>query len=227
MNELIKIEKNNGIDTVNARELFIFLESKQDFSNWIKTRIKKFGFIENQDYTLVNKIIEQVTGSKHLIDYYLSIEMAKELSMVENNEKGKQARQYFIECEKRLKNNNLNNFVTKDDLKEFAKVIIQETMNNIIPLLQNKSDPKQIKSKKDKITVKEYCEQNNIKDYNLISFYIQVGKKCSQMSRELYRSVEYKKEGEYSVARYDIDIIRHCVDMAKIENEKKRSLFNY
>lgn len=223
MNELIKIEEKNGIETVNARELYDFLESKRQFANWIKSKIEKYNFIENQDFTL-NKI---VIGKTTQIDYYLSIEMAKELSMVENNEKGKQARQYFIECEKRLKNNNSNNFVTKDDLKEFAKVIVQETMNNIIPLLQNKSEPKQIENKRDKLTAKEYCQKNKITDYNLNSFYIQVGRLCSKMSRELYRSVDYVKEGDYAVSKYDEDIIKHCVDIIKIENEKKNSLFSY
>jgi len=57
MHQVIRIEKNEeGISTVNARELHQYLESKQDFSNWIKNRIKKYGFIEGQDY-VNNKFI--------------------------------------------------------------------------------------------------------------------------------------------------------------------------
>ncbi|MEJ8582032.1 antA/AntB antirepressor family protein [Riemerella anatipestifer] len=99
MNELIKITEQNGKQAVSARELHSFLESKQDFSTWIKNRIEKYGFIEEQDFTL-HKFVERGTW-KH--EYVLSIDTAKELAMVEGNEKGKQARQYFIECEKRLK----------------------------------------------------------------------------------------------------------------------------
>lgn len=99
MNELIKIENRGGKETVNARELHEFLEIGRDYSTWIKQRMDKYGFIENIDYVIV-KSIPQNGGI--VIDYYISIDMAKELSMVENNEKGKQARQYFIECEKRL-----------------------------------------------------------------------------------------------------------------------------
>lgn len=87
---------------VNARELHDFLESRQDFSNWITKRIEKYGFIEGQDY-LLNKIIVQLpSGAKYQNVYHLSLDMAKELSMVERSDKGKTARQYFITCEKAL-----------------------------------------------------------------------------------------------------------------------------
>ncbi|WP_240693372.1 antA/AntB antirepressor family protein [Campylobacter jejuni] len=88
------------INSANAREIFQFLNSLQDYSNWIKNRISHYNFIENQDY-----IIELVyTKGRPRKEYYVTLDMAKELCMVENNEKGRQARRYFIECEKRLKN---------------------------------------------------------------------------------------------------------------------------
>lgn len=84
--------------TVNARELHAFLESKQEFSNWIKNRIEDYGFLDGVDFlTNLSK-----TQGRPRIDYFLSLDMAKELSMVERNAQGKQARQYFIDCEKRL-----------------------------------------------------------------------------------------------------------------------------
>ncbi|ENR7692486.1 antA/AntB antirepressor family protein [Campylobacter jejuni] len=88
------------INSANAREIFQFLNSEQEYSNWIKNRISHYNFIENQDY-----IIEFVyTKGRPRKEYYVTLDMAKELCMVENNEKGRQARCYFIECEKRLKN---------------------------------------------------------------------------------------------------------------------------
>ena len=105
----------NAVETVNARELHAYLESKQDFSNWINNRIKQYNFMENQDFILVlnqqnkvsNKIIENPKnpknkGGRPSQEYYITLDMAKELSMVERTDKGKQARQYFIECEKKL-----------------------------------------------------------------------------------------------------------------------------
>ena len=106
--ELIKTTgitlNGDKITAVNARDLWKFLESKQDFSTWIKRRIEKYDFIEGQDY-LLHKFVEQLpSGAKHCIEYLISLDMAKELAMVENNERGRQARQYFIEVEKRFRN---------------------------------------------------------------------------------------------------------------------------
>ena len=107
MNELISLTQStiNGEfqQTVNARELHAFLESKQDFSTWIKNRVEQYGFVENQDFNLFHNFVENPQGGRPSKDYYITIDMAKELAMVERNEKGKQARQYFIECEKQLK----------------------------------------------------------------------------------------------------------------------------
>ena len=104
MNELIPLQPQtidgNAVETVNARELHTFLESKQDFSTWIKNRIADYDFVENQDFVRFHKKME--ANNATLIEYAISLDMAKELSMVERNEQGKQARKYFIECEKRL-----------------------------------------------------------------------------------------------------------------------------
>lgn len=99
MKNLIEIKEVNGKKLVSARDLHEFLESKQEFTNWIKNRIKQYGFVENEDFT-IDKFIMRKTW-KH--DYIISIDMAKELSMVEQNAKGREARKYFIECEKQLK----------------------------------------------------------------------------------------------------------------------------
>ncbi|WP_122364083.1 antA/AntB antirepressor family protein [Bartonella tribocorum] len=90
------------VQTVSARELHAFLEVKRDFSNWIKDRINKYDFKEERDYILtLAKIGER--QNVVLKEYHLTLSVAKELSMVENNKKGREARLYFIECEKRAK----------------------------------------------------------------------------------------------------------------------------
>lgn len=103
MQELIKITEQNGKRAVSARELHLFLESKQEFANWIKNRIDKYGFIENQDFEVFDNFIKNPNGGRPLIEYALTIDTAKEIAMVEGNERGKMARQYFIECEKQLR----------------------------------------------------------------------------------------------------------------------------
>ncbi|EJF94415.1 phage antirepressor Ant [Bartonella taylorii] len=112
MNTLIEI-KEQAIDqeivqTVNARDLHAFLEAKRDFSNWIKDRITRYNFIEGQDFVKTQDLRSPNLASAKsraviAINYYLTLDRAKELSMLENNQKGREARLYFIECEKRVK----------------------------------------------------------------------------------------------------------------------------
>ena len=102
--ELIKITQQNGKKAVSARELHQFLEINTDFKNWIVRRIEEYGFTENQDFEVLVKNDRNSNGGRPSKEYIISINMAKELAMVEKNEKGKLARLYFIECEKVAKN---------------------------------------------------------------------------------------------------------------------------
>jgi phage anti-repressor protein len=98
---------NQTVNTVDARTLYVFLEVRRDFSTWIKSRIEEYGFEEDKDFRSFlgseDKDRSPNWGSKggqNRIDYALTLDMAKELAMVERTAKGKQARQYFIECER-------------------------------------------------------------------------------------------------------------------------------
>lgn len=130
MEEIIKIEERGGQQVVNARELHQFLGSKQDFSTWIKGRIAKYDFLENQDFQTVPQIYGTANGGHSTrLEYALSIDMAKELCMVENNERGRQARRYFIECEKQLKNiekHHIASYQIDDPIKRAEKWIEEE-----------------------------------------------------------------------------------------------------
>lgn len=90
MKELIAVGateiQGKQIQTVNARDLHSFLESKRDFSNWVNDRINKYGFAQGVDFIKYNNFVE--SDSKARIEYHLTLDMAKELSMVERNEKG-------------------------------------------------------------------------------------------------------------------------------------------
>ncbi len=122
MNDLINIkviQKDfNGEKKrfVNARELHRWLGVGKFFANWIKDRIEKYGFVENLDYfiTIANsgngfnaqttgKIVDAKTGKVLPKEYILSVDMAKELAMVENSEIGKEVRKYFIRVESDFK----------------------------------------------------------------------------------------------------------------------------
>ena len=106
MNTLIQLSsKIIGTETnsVNARELHIFIQSKRQYTDWIKDRIVKYNFKENQDYIIIQT--KKAGNNATLKEYYITLDMAKELSMVENNEKGREARRYFIEVDKQFRNN--------------------------------------------------------------------------------------------------------------------------
>jgi phage anti-repressor protein len=106
MQYLIKIEQKDGRNTVSARELHSFLQIQTKFTTWIQRRIDEYGFVDNQDYSIISQIWETNNPKNPKtegVDYVLTLDMAKELAMVEKNERGKQARRYFIECEKTLR----------------------------------------------------------------------------------------------------------------------------
>lgn len=82
---------------VNARDLHAFLNSRQEFANWIKNRIDEYRFIEGKDFSI--NLSKSVFGRpKH--EYVLSLRMAEHLGMIERTERGQQVRDYFSEMEK-------------------------------------------------------------------------------------------------------------------------------
>ena len=107
-NELIKIETKDGRQVVSARELFeklITSQGKQErFSQWFNRHLK-YGFEKGIDFMECKKIYtaNQYGGEKELEDYVITIDMAKEISMLQKSEVGREFRKYFIECEKQLK----------------------------------------------------------------------------------------------------------------------------
>lgn len=107
MNALINLTRrqigSDAVETVNARDLHAFLEVGRDFTNWLKDRIEQYGFAENADFVVFANSGENPRGGRPAREYAITLDMAKELAMVERNERGKQARQYFIECERRAK----------------------------------------------------------------------------------------------------------------------------
>lgn len=136
--ELIKIYRGN---LISARELYQFLGLRKDFTSWFKSMLK-YGFEEGKDFTSINynylgEVIKdndltqkgesdnQSVTKVHKRDYILTLNCAKEISMLQRSEKGKEARLYFIKCEETLQelkqNKRLEAFLklksTKDKLR--------------------------------------------------------------------------------------------------------------
>ena len=98
--QLPTIQENQDLQqAVSARELYSFLQPTERFSNWFDRQLQ-YGFAEGQDYLgceVFNTLARQT-----LQDFLMSVDMAKEISMIQRSDKGKQARQYFIECERKI-----------------------------------------------------------------------------------------------------------------------------
>ncbi|MFY4754969.1 antA/AntB antirepressor family protein [Campylobacter jejuni] len=161
-----------GAFPANIEKLFYYLEINSKFADWIKNRIIKYSFIENQDY-----IIKEVfTGRRPRKEYYVTLDMAKELCMVENNEKGRQARRYFIECEKRLKNleaEQMQKLAFRQSLGYKSQLKQQkEKYENKIKALKYDLEKKKQLSFKRKLSNEELLELRKIlaKDYRILCF---------------------------------------------------------
>lgn len=129
MNELIKINNENKVD---GHELHDFLQVETPFKKWID-RMIEYGFVEGTDFWTEDKNVHRADGTimpQKQTEYDLTIGMAKEICMIQRNERGKQARLYFIECEKRLKEQSVarDSYMIADPVKRAKKWIEEETV---------------------------------------------------------------------------------------------------
>lgn len=159
---LIPIYENETKERlINARELHEKLKNRRQFADWIKQRIGKYNFVENEDFITFHKFVKRGSdnnlGTK-LIEYYVTMDMAKELCMVENNETGRKIRKYFIEVEKRYReiiNNPTNIF-------DFMRLALNQIETNTKDIDMMKLDIKQLKSKIDVKIQNNYCLASDI-----------------------------------------------------------------
>jgi anti-repressor protein len=179
MNELIKIMENEGQQAVSSRALYEFLEVKRDFTNWCK-QMFEYGFEEDKDFT---PILAKSTGGRPSVDYALTFDCAKEISMLQRTDKGKQARQYFIECEKKAKETvKPSSISTLDYLKLVLKGMeenheeIQEVKKDVASLKAHTSTESQF------YAVMGYARLNNLKlgDDIARSIGIRTSKLCKE-----------------------------------------------
>lgn len=132
MEELIKIQKSeSGKNVVDLRELHDRLESKQEFANWAKNKVVENSiFVENEDYCLLDNSIKQKNGrgGHNRKDYAVTLNTAKQVALMENTEKGKQIRQYFIECEKQLQGS-IQNALPSNYKEALQQLLLHVEMN--------------------------------------------------------------------------------------------------
>lgn len=217
MNELIQVQQRTigqqSLPTVNARELHAFLQSSQQFGNWINNRIQQYVFVENIDYILVlnqqdkvfnnsikNPESQENKGGRPSKDYFISLNMAKELSMVERTEQGRKARLYFIECEQKLyalagqqvqqtnyqqgiKNANWHITQLVHTLKDVVKTQ-QKQMDKIIDLQEQSLELLRVATEQRNPTLKRH-RQATADDYVMVKDLLKQGYTFGQISEQL------------------------------------------
>lgn len=101
MNELLRVNYDSDRITLSARELHEFLEIETPFKKWF-LRMTEYGFNQNFDYReVMDKNVQNPRGGRPSTDYEITLDMAKEIAMIQRSEKGKQIRQYFLELERK------------------------------------------------------------------------------------------------------------------------------
>lgn len=123
--ELIPIREHNGSQAVSGRELHEFLQVGAEYRHWFP-RMVGYGFTEGQDYAVISdRVVRQARGEVARTDHAITLDMAKELAMIQRTDRGKQARQYFIEVEKRARQVPALPASYADALRELASSVEQ------------------------------------------------------------------------------------------------------
>lgn len=188
MNELIPTHSSeNGNLLVNGRDLHEFLEVKARYNDWF-SRMVEYGFVENVDFVAITQKRVTAQGNETTYtDHHIKVEMAKEIAMIQRNEKGKQARQYFLEIERRW---NSPEMVVKRAHEFLQKRVDALTTENLVLEQQNKElKPKadytdRILKNKGLVTIGQIA-----KDY---------GMSAQSLNKQLHElGVQYKQSGQW------------------------------
>lgn len=141
MKDLIKIEINeNQEPVVSGRELHKALEIKTEYKKWFE-RMKDYGFTENTDFIRVTQKCHTLGGEQEMVNHAIKLDMAKEIAMIQRNEKGKEVRQYFIQVEK--------DFNSPEKIMARALKIAENKLN--VLQLENAEQKKTLEEQKPKV----------------------------------------------------------------------------
>ena len=169
MNELIKVDFTGERPAVSARELHEFLEVKTAYKDWFP-RMCEYGFTEGEDFC---SFLSESTGGRPAQDAQLTIDMAKEICMLQRNEKGKQARQYFIKLEKDW--NSPEKVMARALHIADEKIKLLSTQNSVLTVQNTIMQPKaayfdELVSRNLLTSFRETAKQLEIKEKELIRF---------------------------------------------------------
>lgn len=194
MNELIKITEYNGNQAVSARDLHKFLEITERFSSWFE-RMLQYGFVENQDFTSAKSFTLVNNGAQREIDdYALTLDCAKEISMIQRSKKGKEAREYFIECERQLRS---GKFALPTTYKEALQSLLIEVEAKERLQAQNELQAKELEKQAPKVAYYDEVLTSQ-STYNANQIAKELGMSAVTLNKKLHElKVQYKQGGQW------------------------------
>ena len=202
--ELIKIIEREGRQLVSGRELHEFLEIKTKYKDWFP-RMVEYGFEEEIDFMKVaqkratNNLKNPVTT---VIDHAISIDMAKEISMIQRTEKGKAARQYFINCEKKLKEVKK---LSPMELMELQFKALKEQEEKIAQV-ENRVDKLEEDMPLFQIDCKEIQALVRKKGIEALGGYRSIAYNDNSLRGKVYSDIQQQIRREFGVLRYENNI---------------------
>lgn len=208
-NELIKITQDEqGNSVVSGRELHDFLEVTERYSSWFM-RMTKYGFEENVDY--VGCKVFNTLAKQELQDHALTLDMAKEISMIQRTDKGKQARQYFIEVEKSFKEQYRLPQTPEEKLALTMEVTTR--LNKRIGKIEE--DLEDIKNKQEIDSTQRYKlkKARNRKAVEVLNGKQSNAYQDKSLTRKVFRALERELKDEFTISRYE-DLRRDEFDSA-------------
>lgn len=194
MNELLKVNYDSDRITLSARELHEFLGIETQYTKWFQ-RMSKYGFDENMDYrTISQKRLTAQGNETTFIDHEITLDMAKEIAMIQRSEKGKQIRQYFLELERKW---NSPEAVMNRALEYSRKQVQALLQTNEKLELENKMKDQQLNELKPKADYYDQILQS--KSLVLISQIAKdYGMGAPTMNKKLHElGVQYKQGGQW------------------------------
>lgn len=190
MEELLKVTTDNERITLSARDLYEFLEIKTHFKDWFP-RMKEYGFEEGVDFC---SFLSESTGGRPATDYQITIDMAKEICMIQRSDKGKQARQYFLQLEKEW--NTPEKVMARALLLANRNIESLTAANNSLKI-ENKAKDQQIAELKPKADYTDVILQNKSL-VTITSIAKDYGMSGSALNDKLHRlGVQYKMSGQW------------------------------
>lgn len=210
--ELIKIIEKEGRQLVSGRELHEFLEIGTKYKDWFP-RMVEYGFDEEIDFVRVAQ--KRATNNSRnpvttVIDHVISIDMAKEISMIQRTEKGKAARQYFIKCEKKLKEVKK---LSPMELMELQFRALKEQEEKIVQV-ENKVDKLEEDMPLFQIDCKEIQALVRKKGIEALGGYRSIAYNDNSLRGKVYSDIQQQIRREFGVSRYEA-IKRSQLETAK------------